>query len=88
MLLTTAEASIMLTLSERAACKLLTELGVQPIALGGRRGLRWYKDEITDALETRRRGKPSKEAKKRSPVPAEWDKPVAQIMESLLRGAT
>lgn len=88
MLLTTAEASIMLTLSERAACKLLTELGVQPIALGGRRGLRWYKEEITEALETRRRGKPAKAVKKSSPVPAEWDKPVAQIMASLLSGTT
>jgi hypothetical protein len=87
MLLTTAEASLMLALSERTACKLLTEMGVQPIDLGGRRGLRWYKDEITDALETRRRGKPAK-PRKASASPKEWDKPVAQIMASLLGGTT
>lgn len=86
MLLTTAEASILLTLSERAAVNLLQEIGVRPIDLGGRRGLRWYRDEILDALEKKRRGNTKPAPRRTRPIPATWDKPVAEIMAALLPG--
>jgi predicted DNA-binding transcriptional regulator AlpA len=86
MLLTTKDAAALVGLSEPVAKDLFKEVGVLPLDLGGRRGLRWYQEEILQALESKRRGNTAPVRPKTKKIPDAWNLPVAEIMKELLPG--
>lgn len=62
MLLTTAEVAELLRTTPGAARNVLDRLRVRPVNLGRGRGLglRWYRHEVEEALESTRKPKPKR----------------------------